>query len=64
MKAKPDVSTKTKDNKTDSKWKLNYRGNFEKHVKEKIKLSNKKGKENSRVLKRDITKGIFNSPYV
>ena len=63
-RASHDIFTKNKDEEIDSKFKLNYRCNLEEPVKEKIKFSNKKRKENSLVLKRDITKEIFNSPEI
>ena len=45
------ISQKTKDKETDSKCKLDYRGNLDEAVTEKIKLSDsKKKKENSRIF--------------
>ena len=59
-----DEFRKNKDKETCFKCKLNYRGNLDKPAKEKIKLSNRKRKEDSWVLKRDRTKEIFNSLQV
>lgn len=45
------ISQKTKDKETDSKCKLDYRGNLDEAVTEKIKLSDsKKKKENSQIF--------------
>ena len=45
------ISQKTKDKERDSKCKLDYRGNLDEAVTEKIKLSDsKKKKENSRIF--------------
>ena len=39
------ISQKTKDKETDSKYKLDYRGNLDEAVTEKIKLSDSKKKK-------------------
>ena len=44
---------KKEDQETDSKRKLNYRGNLLEYIKENIKLLNRKRKGNSRLLTRD-----------
>ena len=64
FRANCDEFTKNKDKGTDLKCKLNYRGNLNEQIQEKIKLSNGKSKENSQVLKRDRIKEIFNSLQV
>ena len=60
------ISQKTKDKETDSKCKLDYRGNLDEAVTEKIKLSDsKKKKENWRILlKRERISDIFNNHQV
>ena len=59
------ISQKTKDKETDSKCKLDYRGNLDEAVTEKIKLSDSKKKENWRILlKRERISDIFNNHQV
>ena len=49
---------KKEDQETDSKRKLNYRGNLLEYIKENIKLLNRKRKGNSRLLTRDRSSKI------
>lgn len=48
-----EFTKKKEDQETDSKRKLNYKGNLLEYVKENIKLLNRKRKGNSRLLTRD-----------